>query len=69
VDLPALANLIGECQVVRLTDSAEGRPELGVRFINASVSDRKLLKDFIDSHLAEQQAARTAAVSKASAVK
>jgi transcriptional regulator with XRE-family HTH domain len=65
VDLPSLASLIGECQVVRITDSSEGRPELGVKFINANVSDRKLLKDFIDLHLTEQLAARAAAMAKA----
>jgi hypothetical protein len=66
-DLPMLANLTGECQVVRITDSSEGHPELGVRFINASVSDRKAIKDFIDAHAAEQLAARNAAMAKANA--
>jgi len=59
VDLPTLENLIGECQVVRLTDSSEqGNPELGVRFVNATVSDRKALKDFVDKHMAAQLAAK-----------
>jgi transcriptional regulator with XRE-family HTH domain len=62
-DLPALANLVGECQVVRLTDSTEaGQPEFGVKFINASVSDRKILKDFIDIAVAARQAARAEAM-------
>jgi len=62
-DLPALANLVGECQVVRLTDSAEaGQPEFGVKFINATVSDRKILKDFIDQAVAARQAARAEAM-------
>lgn len=53
--MPALANLTGECQVVRIADSAEvGKPELGVKFINASVSDRKLLKDFCDQEIASK---------------
>lgn len=52
-NLPALANLTGECQVVRIADSAEaGKPELGVKFINASVPDRKLIKDFCDQQVA-----------------
>ena len=63
-DLPSLAGLVGECQVVRITDSSEGQPELGVRFINATVSDRKTIKDFIDQRMAEQQAARVAAMNK-----
>lgn len=63
MDLPELANLTGECQVVRLTDSLDaGEPELGMKFINASVSDRKLLKDFIDRKSAAQHAARVAAM-------
>ncbi|HYF49119.1 MAG TPA: PilZ domain-containing protein [Planctomycetota bacterium] len=67
LDIPQLADLTGECQVVRITDSSEGHPELGVRFINASVSDRKAIKDFVDAQAAEQQAARAAAMSKAAA--
>ena len=62
-ELPELANLVGECQVVRISDSVEANePELGVKFINASVSDRKLLKDFIDRRVAEQQVARQKAM-------
>lgn len=69
VDMPSLANLVGECQVVRITDSLDfGCPELGVKFINTSVQDRKILKDFIDARMAEQAAARTAAMAKANAV-
>lgn len=53
-ELPVLANLVGECQVVRLTDSQDKiTPELGVKFINANVNDRKILKDFIDNQVAE----------------
>jgi transcriptional regulator with XRE-family HTH domain len=65
-DIPMLADLTGECQVVRICDSAEaGCPELGVRFINATVSDRKVLKDFVDARLAERQAARLAEANSA----
>lgn len=60
-EIPMLADMTGECQVVRLSDSTEaGCPEIGVRFINATVSDRKILKDFVDARLAEKQAARLA---------
>jgi hypothetical protein len=62
-DLPQLANLIGECQVVRVTDSVDqDKPELGVRFVNATVSDRKVLKDFIDAQAAQKAAARASGV-------
>ncbi len=69
IDMPTLANLVGECQVVRITDSLDfGCPELGVKFINTSVQDRKILKDFIDVRMAEAAAARLAAMAKANAV-
>lgn len=58
-ELPMLADMTGECQVVRITDSSEqGCPEIGVRFVNATVADRKVLKDFVDARMVEQQAAR-----------
>jgi len=67
VDLPALANLIGECQVVRLTDSTDaGVPEFGVKFINASVSDRKIIKDYIDHCVAVRQTAKQEAMASQS---
>lgn len=67
-DMPSLADLTGECQVVRITDSLEaGHPEIGVRFVNATVSDRKVLKDFVDARMAEQQAARLANSAKSTA--
>ena len=65
VDVPTLAALVGECQVVRITDSLEqGRPEVGVKFVNANVQDRKILKDYVDARGAEAQAARLAAMEK-----
>jgi transcriptional regulator with XRE-family HTH domain len=64
LDLPKLAGLVGECQVVRISDSLEGEPELGVRFTNATVADRKALKDFVDEYVAAQLAARAAATNK-----
>ncbi len=66
MDLPELANLTGECQVVRMTDSIDaGEPELGMKFINATVSDRKILKEFIDRKAAAHNAARLAAMEQA----
>ena len=56
-ELPALASLTGECQVVRIADSSEvGKPELGVKFVKASMQDRKLLKDFIDQQIRAKEA-------------
>jgi len=63
LDMPNLADLTGECQVVRITDSLEqGRPEIGVKFCNATVADRKILKDFVDVRAAAALAARLAAI-------
>ena len=68
-DLPLISSLVGECQVVRITDSLDqGCPELGVRFVNATISDRKIIKEFIDLRTAEQLAARAVAMSKPDAV-
>ncbi len=62
-DIPLLADIVGESQVVRLTDSLDaGKPELGVRFINTSVTDRKTLMEFVDARIAEHNAARLAAI-------
>jgi hypothetical protein len=57
-----LAALVGECQVVRIADSATGEPELGVKFIKTTVADRKLLKDFVDRQAAKESPAKASSV-------
>lgn len=64
-DTPILSELTGECQVVRIADSEEaGSPELGVKFINTTVDDRKVLKDYVDACIAEKQAKKLAAAAE-----
>jgi transcriptional regulator with XRE-family HTH domain len=63
--IPLLADLVGECQVVRITDSMEGDPELGVRFINATTNDRRIIKEFVTAAATVQLAARAAAMNNA----
>lgn len=63
LDIPELADLVGECQVVRLADSNEaGRPELGVHFINASASDRQKIREFVERYAQKQQTERMQAL-------
>jgi transcriptional regulator with XRE-family HTH domain len=43
-----LKDLAGECEVVRLAEAADtGEPELGVRFVNLTFTDRQRLKKFV----------------------
>jgi transcriptional regulator with XRE-family HTH domain len=54
LDIPELADLKAECQIVRLSDSDEvGQPQLGVHFINAVASDRALIQQFVERRAAE----------------
>ncbi len=49
-DVPELAGLVGECEMVRMAGSSEtGEPEIGVRFINATHRDRRLIQEFVES--------------------
>jgi len=54
---PDLVDLSGECELVRLSEADNSdEPELGVRFINASHRDRRILRGFVDKRLAEEKA-------------
>jgi transcriptional regulator with XRE-family HTH domain len=58
-DIPKLAGLVGECEVVRLAGSSDtGDPELGVRFMNATHRDRRRIQDFVDKRIRVRQAER-----------
>jgi len=49
-----LKNLVGECEVVRLSEAADtGEPELGVRFVNLTHSDRQRIRQFVVERLGE----------------
>ena len=48
-DVPELAGLIGECEIVRMAGSSDsGEPELGVHFINATHRDRRRIQEYVD---------------------
>jgi len=49
-DHPDLADMVGECEVVRLAGSSQsGEPELGVRFINLTHRDRRRIREFVEA--------------------
>ncbi len=55
-DIPKLADLVGECEVMRLAGSSDtGEPELGVRFMNATHRDRRRIQDFVDKRIRVRQ--------------
>ncbi|MHC4248935.1 MAG: PilZ domain-containing protein [Planctomycetota bacterium] len=59
-DIPKLAGLVGECEVVRLAGSSDtGEPELGVRFMNATHRDRRRIQDFVDKRIRVRQTERS----------
>jgi transcriptional regulator with XRE-family HTH domain len=55
-DITDLGDMVGECEIVRLSDNTEtNEPELGVRFINANHRDRMRIKEFVDRRIREIQ--------------
>ncbi len=59
-DIPKLAGLVGECEVVRLAGSSDtGEPQLGVRFMNATHRDRRRIQEFVDKRIRGRQAERS----------
>lgn len=60
-EIPELAGLVGECEVVRLAGSATtGEPEMGVRFINATHRDRRRIQEYVDRYIRVRQTAGSA---------
>lgn len=58
LEIPELADLVGECEVVRFAGSTEtGEPELGVRFINATHRDRRRIQSYVDRRIRIGQSA------------
>ena len=55
-DIPKLADLVGECEIMRLAGSSDtGEPELGVRFMNATHRDRRRIQEFVDKLIRVRQ--------------
>jgi transcriptional regulator with XRE-family HTH domain len=56
VDVPELAELQGECELVRISDRGEsGDFQLGVRFVNAKLRDRRRIREFVEQKLREHR--------------
>jgi transcriptional regulator with XRE-family HTH domain len=56
VDVPELADLQGECELVRISDRGDsGQFQLGVRFVNAKLRDRRRIREFVEQKLREER--------------
>jgi transcriptional regulator with XRE-family HTH domain len=56
VELPELADLEGECELVRISDRGEsGDFQLGVKFVNAKLKDRRRIREFVDQKTREER--------------
>jgi transcriptional regulator with XRE-family HTH domain len=56
VDIPELADLRGECELVRIADQAEsGKFQLGVRFVNAKLNYRRRIREFVELKMRTQR--------------
>ncbi len=56
VDVPELADLQGECELVRISDRGEpGNFQIGVRFVNAKLRDRRRIREFVELKLREHR--------------
>jgi transcriptional regulator with XRE-family HTH domain len=55
-DVPELADLQGECELVRISDrGGSGDFQLGVRFVNAKLRDRRRIREFVEQKLREHR--------------
>lgn len=56
VDVPELADLQGECELVRISDrGGKGEFQLGVRFVNAKLRDRRRIREFVEQKVREHR--------------
>ncbi len=56
VDVPELADLQGECELVRISDRGDsGQFQLGVRFVNAKLRDRRRIREFVELKIREER--------------
>ncbi len=64
-EIKELDDLVGECEIVRLSDNSESdEPELGVRFINANHRCRMRIKEYVEVKTREILAERARRVSR-----
>jgi transcriptional regulator with XRE-family HTH domain len=56
VDVPELADLQGECELVRISERGQpGNFQLGVKFVNAKLRDRRRIREFVELKLREHR--------------
>jgi transcriptional regulator with XRE-family HTH domain len=56
VDVPELADLDGECELVRISErDARGEPQLGVRFVDVKLRDRRRIREFVEEKLRQER--------------
>jgi len=56
MDVPELADLQGECELVRISDRGEtGEFQLGVKFLSAKLRDRRRIREFVEVKLREER--------------
>jgi transcriptional regulator with XRE-family HTH domain len=56
VDVPELADLDGECELVRISErDSHGEPQLGVRFVDVKLRDRRRIREFVEEKLRQER--------------
>jgi transcriptional regulator with XRE-family HTH domain len=56
VDVPELADLDGECELVRISErDSQGEPQLGVRFVDVKLRDRRRIREFVEEKLRRER--------------
>ena len=62
VDVPELADLDGECELVRISErDVRGEPQLGVRFVDVKLRDRRRIREFVEEKLRQERDVAAAA--------
>jgi transcriptional regulator with XRE-family HTH domain len=56
LDVPELTDLDGECELVRINErDAKGEPQLGVRFVDVKLRDRRRIREFVEEKLRHER--------------
>jgi transcriptional regulator with XRE-family HTH domain len=56
-DVAQLADLDGDCELVRISEAgARGEPQLGVRFMNVKLRDRRRIREFVEEKIRQERA-------------
>lgn len=56
LDVSELADLQGECELVRITEGGDsGEFQIGVKFVNTKLRDRRRIREFVEQKLRENR--------------